>query len=200
MPSPRSQYHERVGNLRVIGGERRGFILASVRNIDLRPTSNRVREALYDILGPAIVGGRVLDLFAGTGAVGLEALSRGAAACLFIESASAAAALIRANLKSCRFEDRGEIWTGSLPKALDRLEDRPGFDFIFLDPPYDGGLGFEVLERLGSGTLLAPGGRVAFEHRKAVAMRPELGCLRHRRTARYGDSEISFFTASDPQT
>ena len=189
-----------MGNLRIIGGERRGFTLASPRNSDLRPTSNRVREALFDILGPAIVGSRVLDLFAGTGAVGLEALSRGAATCLFIESAPAAAALIRANLKSCRFENRGEIWSGTLPGAMDRLDDRPGFDFVFLDPPYDGGLGFEVLQRIGSGRVLAPRGRVAFEHRKSEAIRPEFGHLRHRRTARYGDSEISLFTASTPQT
>ncbi len=187
-----------MGNLKIIGGERRGFPLASPRDSELRPTSNRVREALYDILGPAIVGGRVLDLFAGTGAVGLEALSRGAAACLFIESAPAAAALIRTNLKSCRFEDRGELRSRSLPEALDELEPRPGFDFIFLDPPYGGGdLGFTVLERLGSGRLLAPGGRVAFEHRKSREIRPEFGRLQHRRTARYGDSEISFFTASE---
>ena len=188
-----------MGNLRIIGGERRGFRLASPRNSSLRPTSNRVREALYDILGSVVVGGRVLDLFAGTGAVGLEALSRGAASCLFIESAPEGVALIRANLKSCRLEDGGDVLSGVLPQALDGLGDRPGFDFIFLDPPYEGGVGFEVLARLGSGRLLAPGGRVAFEHRKSVAMRPEFGRLRHRRTARYGDSELSFFTASDSQ-
>ncbi len=187
-----------MGNLRIIGGERRGFPLASPRNSELRPTSNRVREALYDILGPAIVGGRVLDLFAGTGAVGLEALSRGAAACLFIESAPAAGALIRANLKSCRFEDRGELRSGLLPEALDELENRPGFDFVFLDPPYGrGDLGSGVLERLRSGRLLVPGARVAFEHRKSREIRLESGPLRHLRTARYGDSEISFFTLSD---
>ncbi|HEU5180916.1 MAG TPA: 16S rRNA (guanine(966)-N(2))-methyltransferase RsmD [Candidatus Polarisedimenticolia bacterium] len=190
-----------MGNLRIIGGERRGFPLASPRDSELRPTSNRVREALFDILGPAIVGGRVLDLFAGTGAVGLEALSRGAAACLFIESAPIAAALIRTNLKSCRFEDRGELRSGSLPEALDVLEHRPDFDFVFLDPPYGGGdLGFAVLERLGSGKLVAPEGRVAFEHRKSHEIPSEFGRLRHRRTARYGDSEISFFTVFEPRS
>jgi 16S rRNA (guanine966-N2)-methyltransferase len=153
---------------------------------------------LYDILGPRIRGGRVLDLFAGTGAVGLEALSRGAAACLFIESAPAAAALIRANLKTCGFEDRGEVWSGALPDALDRLEDRRDFDFVFLDPPYEGGLGFRVLERLGSAGLIAPEGLVVFEHRKGLQIPSAFGWLRHQRTARYGDSELSFFAAAAP--
>jgi 16S rRNA (guanine(966)-N(2))-methyltransferase RsmD len=156
-----------------------------------------VREALYDILGAGIPGSRVLDLFAGTGAVGLEALSRGAAECLFIESAPDAAALIRANLKTCRFEERGEVSCGSLPDALEGLDGRRNFDFIFLDPPYEGSLGLQVLERLGAGRLLVAGGRVAFEHRKSVLVPAAFARLRHQRTVRYGDSEISFFAVAD---
>ena len=140
----------------------------------------------------------MLDLCAGTGAVGLEALSRGAAECIFIESDQAAVGLIGANMKTCGFEDRCEVWSGTLPDALDRLDNRPDFDFIFLDPPYEGGLGFRVLERLGSGSLLAVHGRVVFEHRKGLRIPPVFGRLRHRRTVRYGDSVLSFFAAAAP--
>jgi len=183
-----------MGNLKVIGGERRGFPLASPRSAVLRPTSNKVREALFDILGPEIVGARVLDLFAGTGAVGIEALSRGAAECLFIESNPAIAALVRTNLQTCRLQERGKVRVGSLPDALDLL-DRPDFDLVFLDPPYEAELGAEVLERLGSREILASSGKVVFEHRKSRARRGPFKRLEHRRTVRYGDSELSFFVA-----
>src|SRR5215470_10186939 len=127
-----------MGNLRVIGGERRGFPLKSPRGGAMRPTSNRVREALFDILGRRVQGSRFLDLFAGTGAVGIEALSRGASRCLFIETDSSLGRCIRENLAICGLEGSAEVVQGSLPSCLLSLSGGSQFDFVFLDPPYEG--------------------------------------------------------------
>ena len=132
-----------MGKLRIIGGDRKGLPLFSPRGSSLRPTSGRVREALFDILGGDIAGARFLDLFAGTGAVGIEALSRGAALCVFVEKDRAAAAIVRRNLLSGGFGPRGGVIVGSLPAALSRLpargELRPGFRRSSLRQPARGG-------------------------------------------------------------
>ncbi len=182
-----------MGNLRVMGGGRRGFPLASPRGLDLRPTSGRVREALFDILGDLVVGSRFLDLYAGTGAVGIEALSRGAARCLFLERDRAAVAMIRRNLETCGFTARGEVIAGSLPAALGRLPRGERYDLVFLDPPYEDRSVAGTLEGLGDGAGLAPGSRVILEHRKSWEPQESPGRLTRVRSVRYGDSVLSFF-------
>jgi 16S rRNA (guanine966-N2)-methyltransferase len=182
-----------VGTLRVIGGEKRGFPLASPKGGRLRPTGNRVREALFDILGDRVRDSRFLDLFAGTGAVGIEALSRGAASCLFVEGDSRNIRMILDNLRLCHLEGSAEIQEGSLPRCLSRLEGRRRVDLVFVDPPYDTGQGELVLNELGLGNLVREGAWVILEHRKSTRLPTQLGSLGHMRTVRYGDTALSFF-------
>lgn len=187
-----------MGNLRIIGGEKRGFPLASPRGGELRPTANRVREALFDILGERVRNARFLDLFAGTGAVGIEALSRGAARCFFVEENPRCVRVIRSNLQVCHLESAAEVYQGSLPSGLSLLHSKSLVDLAFVDPPYGAPTGDLVLEELGLGGLLRDGAWVILEHRKSTQARAQVGSLRHLRTVRYGDTVLSFFERTQP--
>jgi 16S rRNA (guanine966-N2)-methyltransferase len=184
-----------VGQLRVIGGERKGFRLASPRGSVLRPTSGRVREAFFDILAGEIAGARFLDLFAGTGAMGIEALSRGAASSLFVEEDRGAVEAIRRNLEACGFRSRGKVLAGRLPGALRRLGNGAEFDLIFVDPPYGDPVAEDTLAALGELRSFSPQGRVVLEHRKSWTPPGLAGGLCLERTVRYGDTALSFFEA-----
>ena len=186
-----------MGKLRVIGGEWKGLPLSSPPGSALRPTSGRVREALFDILGGGIAGARFLDLFAGTGAVGIEALSRGAARCLFVEKDGRAVAAIRRNLEAGRFGPRGVVIEGNLPGALSRIPRGEAFELVFVDPPYGGPQGEETLRALGRIGSLPAGCRVILEHRKSWEPPIRRGSLILRRSARYGDTVLSFFIKGD---
>ncbi len=187
-----------MGKLRIIGGDRKGLPLLCLRGASLRPTSGRVREALFDILGGDVAGARFLDLFAGTGAVGIEALSRGADLCVFVEKDRAATAIGRRNLLSGGFGPRAEWIVGSLPAALSRLPRGESFSLVFLDPPYDGPLGEETLRALGRSGIPGPACRVILEHRKSWEPPAREGCLFRRRSARYGDTVLSFYGKDGP--
>lgn len=147
--------------MRVISGSARGLKLTAPAGLDTRPTLDRVKEALFNILAPELRGARVLDLFAGSGALGIEALSRGGDGAVFVDSAGAARDAVKKNLAAARLEDRAEIVAGD---ALDYLRRCGGkFDLIFLDPPYGGGLYEKALGLIAGRGLLAPGGAVAAE-------------------------------------
>jgi len=167
--------------------------LASPKGDKLRPTSNRVREAIFDILGERILGSRFLDLFAGTGAVGIEALSRGAAGCLFVEGSRLHANLIRQSLVACGLERSGSVLQGNLPGCLLRSRCEEPFDLAFVDPPYGDDAVVAVLEELGTGMQLLAGAWVILEHRKSRTPPPDGGRLRFMRKTRYGDTELSFY-------
>ena len=123
--------------MRIIGGELKGRRLPSPTWSGLRPTSDRLRETLFNILAGDVAGALVLDGCAGTGALGLEALSRGAAGVTFIDCDARAVALIEANLDRCGAAARGKVVRGALPDALDRLDAAIAFDLVLLDPPYE---------------------------------------------------------------
>src|SRR5215472_14018462 len=128
--------------MRVIAGTYRSRILKSLKGQALRPTSNRLRETLFNVLGQGVVGARFLDLFAGTGAIGIEALSRGAVEVVFIENHPPAAALIRRNLESISVRKGATVLAADVVRGLEKLASKKRgetccFDFIFLDPPYD---------------------------------------------------------------
>jgi 16S rRNA (guanine966-N2)-methyltransferase len=185
--------------MRVIAGTYRSRILKSLKGLALRPTSDRLRETLFNVLGPGVFGARFLDLFAGTGAIGIEALSRGAKEVVFIENHPPAAKLIRRNLDSL------EIRTGFTVMAVDALgglamlasrkpPSATGFDCIFLDPPYAAAEEYaRVLEFLGSKELLAPGGIVVAEHRRNFDLCEEAGALERFRVLKQGDAALSFY-------
>lgn len=127
--------------MRILAGEARGRVLRSPHGRSTRPTDARAREALFNILGQRVVGARVLDLYAGSGAIGMEALSRGAEFCIFVEQNAAATNAIRANLEMCDWnrkeQPRGQIWHTNVKGALLRLaEQKQQFDIIFADPPF----------------------------------------------------------------
>jgi 16S rRNA (guanine(966)-N(2))-methyltransferase RsmD len=185
--------------MRVIAGTFRSRILKSLKGLALRPTSDRLRETLFNVLAPNIAGSRFVDLFAGTGAIGIEALSRGAAEVVFIENHARAATLIRRNLESLGINTGATVLAVDALRGLAMLAARknsgaPAFDHIFLDPPYAAAEDYSrVLEFLGSADLLAPAGLVVAEHRRNFDLSEEPGTLRRFRVLKQGDAALSFY-------
>lgn len=180
--------------LRVITGEARGRKLKAVEGLATRPTTDRTKQSLFNAIQFDIEGRRVLDLFAGTGQLGIEALSRGAADCVFADQASAAIAVIRENLRTVGFEKRAEVLQGEALGILRRFpEDR--FGLIFLDPPYEGGLMEAALERIRRGRLLQPGGLIVCESLREET--PGEGGFEVLRDYVYGKSRIRLLTRRD---
>jgi len=185
--------------MRVIAGTYRSRILKSLKGLALRPTSDRLRETLFNVLAPSISGARFADLFAGTGAIGIEALSRGAAEVVFIENHARAAALIRKNLDSLGIRSGFTVLPVDVLRGLEMLASKAkgaksGFDFIFLDPPYAAAADYErVLRFLGAANLLAPGGMIVAEHRRKFDLSEKAEALRRFRVLKQGDAALSFY-------
>jgi 16S rRNA (guanine966-N2)-methyltransferase len=183
--------------VRVIGGAAKGRRLSTLQTSALRPTPDRVREALFNILGSRIEGAVVLDLFAGTGAIGLEALSRGAHAVVWVERHDAACRLIEKNLRLCALQQHARVRRADVLQALPALKAAAErFDLIFLDPPYQSSLVEETLRQLGDGVLLTPAGQVVAEHFFKRALHEHYGRLRRVRVSRFGDVALSFYDAA----
>jgi 16S rRNA (guanine966-N2)-methyltransferase len=182
--------------MRIVGGELRGRPLIAPTGRDTRPTADRVRQTVFDILahgyGDPIAGGRVLDLFAGTGALGLEALSRGAAFALFVEEDVAARGVIRANAEALGVLGRTRIFRRDATD-LGPLGNVAPFTVIFADPPYHKGLGERALASALAGGWLAPGAVVVMEEAVVAEIGPISGLIALE-TRRIGDTAISFFS------
>lgn len=161
----------------------------------LRPTSDRLRETLFNVLGPTINGSTFVDLYAGTGAVGIEGLSRGARHAIFAEQHAPAAALIRKNLDSLGIGAEGEVLCMNVLRAIEKLEAKKVHaQFIFLDPPYAADIEYESsLEALGESLLIAPDGRVIVEHLKKRSLPERVGDLELARVLEQGDAALSFY-------
>jgi len=180
--------------MRIISGTARGRRLRAVRGRETRPTSDRVKETLFNILGDRVVDASFLDLFAGSGDVGIEALSRGAERAVFVESSRRAAQVIRENLASCGISSGYLVLCKTVASALTLLEGRgERFDLIFLDPPYASTLAAETLEKISQGTLLRPGGLVVAEHHHKTLLADEYGWLRRIRRKLIGETALSFY-------
>lgn len=185
--------------MRVIAGTYRSRILKSLKGLALRPTSDKLRETLFNVLGPSVAGSRFIDLFAGTGAIGIEALSRDAAEVVLVENHAPAAALIRKNLESLDIRSGATVLPVDALRGLEKLASRPDrkstlYDFVFLDPPYAAAKDYaRVLEFLGSANLLADGGTVIVEHRRNFDLPEEAGALRRFRVLKQGDAALSFY-------
>lgn len=177
--------------MRVVTGEARGRKLVVPAGRDVRPTSDRVREAIFSSLGDLVVGVRVLDLFAGSGALGIEALSRGAARAVFVERSPRAIEAVRRNLATTGLEDRSRVIKGDATTILGRLGAlEESFDLVFVDPPYDSDLIARSLEILGRSPALARGAIVVAEHRaRNEITEPE--SLRIRTLKSYGDTAVT---------
>lgn len=149
--------------MRIITGSARGILLNTLEGEATRPTADRAKEALFSMIQFDIEGRKVLDLFAGSGQLGLEALSRGAQSCVFIDESRAAVDIVLANAKKTKLFDKCRISTGSHNTYLASAAKKESFDLIFLDPPYDSPYVFEALQLILDGELLREGGRIACE-------------------------------------
>jgi 16S rRNA (guanine(966)-N(2))-methyltransferase RsmD len=181
--------------MRVIAGRYRSRPLRSLKGTALRPTSDRLRETLFNILGPSVDGATFVDLYAGTGAVGIEALSRGAPYAIFVEQYAPAVALIRRNLESLGIGAEAELLNSGVARAIERLETRRiHAQLIFLDPPYAADLEYEsTLEALGESAMVAPGARVIVEHLRKRVLPERVGDLELARVVEQGDAALSFY-------
>ena len=188
--------------MRIVAGTLRSRQLKSLKGLALRPTSDRLRETLFNILGARVEGSRFLDLFAGSGAIGIEAISRGAVSAVFVENHSAAVRLIRANLASLRIESGARVMTAEVAAAIRTLEKLPAtaFDFIFLDPPYAEEKQYEGTLRALEKSLLAGESTIVIaEHRKTFELPASLGALERVRRLHQGDAALSFYRKRLPQ-
>lgn len=185
--------------MRVIAGKFRSRQLKSVKGMALRPTSDRLRETLFNILRDRVAGAWFVDVFAGTGAVGIEALSRGAREVVFIEKHAPAAAVIKKNLEALDVHDGARVLAVDAVHGLEVLSKEKsqadaGPDIVFLDPPYGNAEDYDrALSFLGFETLLADGSLVIAEHRRNFELPAEVGNLHRVRVLRQGDAVLSFY-------
>ena len=181
--------------MRIIAGKYRSRVLRTLKGMKLRPTSDRLRETLFNILGSTVESVRFVDLYAGSGAVGIEALSRGARHVIFVEQHAPAAALIRRNVESLGIRVQAEVLSLDVVRAIEQLEvRRVHAHIIFLDPPYAADKEYEqTLETLGESAILAPDGRVIVEHLRKRELPERFGQLELVRVVEQGDAALSFY-------
>ena len=191
--------------MRVIAGTYRSRRLNTLRGMAMRPTSDRTRETLFNILSADVRDSVFVDLFAGSGAVGIEALSRGAQRTIFVEHFPAAVRLMRANLESLgiavmgakvkAFAGAAEIIAADAIEGLEQLAARRArAEIVFADPPYADSAAYSaVLDWLGDSDVIAAGGRVIFEHSRRLALPAVAGMLERARLVEQGDTALSFY-------
>lgn len=157
--------------MRVIAGSARRLILKTVEGSDTRPTTDRIKETLFNMLQNSLYDCCFLDLFSGSGAIGIEALSRGAAKAVFVENSKAAVLCIQENLRTTKLEDRGVVITADVLTALRRLDDEGMvFDFVFMDPPYNCEHEKQVLEYLSTSDLINSDSQIIIEASKETVI------------------------------
>jgi len=187
--------------MRIIAGTLRSRTLQAPAGLATRPTSDRLRETLFNVLAPRIEGAIFLDLYAGSGAVGIEALSRGAAHVDFVERAPAALAVLRGNLAKLGLTAGFRIHEGNVGTVLRRMKPGAGsnFNIVFLDPPYDAAEEYTSTLNMFGGPqagLRAPGALLIAEHRKKERLEDKYGALKRTRLLEQGDAALSFYSVS----
>ena len=191
--------------VRIIAGSLRSRTLEAPPGLTTRPTSDRLRETLFNVLAPRIQGAAFLDLYAGSGAVGIEALSRGAARVEFVEQAPKALKALRGNLErlglSAGFQVHA-VAVGAFLRRASQVPKRERYEVVFLDPPWDAAAQYAAtLGQLGGSAagLLAPGGLVIAEHRRKERLEDSYGSLQRTRLLEQGDAALSFYAAAAGQ-
>jgi 16S rRNA (guanine966-N2)-methyltransferase len=181
--------------MRITGGAARGRPLRAPRGLRVRPTADKVRAAIFNILATRIdiAQSRWLDLFAGSGALGLEALSRGAAHVMFVDASRESCRFVRENVERSGFAQRVEVRCVALPGGLRRLHIEEPFDGAFVDPPYARGLAARTLADLGTSSLLSSAAWVVAEHGAREPLAERYGALSRRDARRYGSTGISLY-------
>ena len=181
--------------MRIVAGQFKGRKLHTPRGSQTRPTSDRVKEALFNILGPPACDTLVLDLFAGSGNLGLEALSRGARHAVFVDNHRAARAATARNIGDLGLEDRCQLWLGDVLKLVPKLDAKPepGFGWIFLDPPYATDLAEQTLALLAKGVRVTERTCIAVEHDRRLTLPLDLTNLTRTDQRSWGDTSISMY-------
>jgi 16S rRNA (guanine(966)-N(2))-methyltransferase RsmD len=182
--------------MRVIAGSSRGRRLAAFKGRGIRPTSDRVREALFSILKSkmgSLDDSRVLDLFAGSGAMAIEALSRGAASACLVEKAAGSLAVIRENLARCQLQDRATVLAKDVRQALAGFA-AGSFDLVFIDAPYGQGLAAEALAELARQEILSEHGILCIETEVTESLPETVGRLHNIDQRRYGSTMVNFYS------
>lgn len=178
--------------MRVIAGEYKGRKLESPADNSIRPTTDKVKEALFSILSERIWGSKVLDLFSGTGNLGIEALSRGAELCVFADSSRESLRLIKGNIARCKAQDGARVMAGDFKKVLMNLDEK--FDIILLDPPYEKDFLKPCFELIREYQLLAEDGVIVAEHRKEEKMPEKLEGFVKEKERKYGIIKLSIYS------
>ncbi|KHF40800.1 16S rRNA (guanine(966)-N(2))-methyltransferase RsmD [Halalkalibacter okhensis] len=181
--------------MRVISGEKRGLPLKAVPGSSTRPTTDKVKESIFNMIGPYFSGGVALDLYAGSGGLGIEAISRGVAQTIFVDQNKKAIVTIKQNLQQCHFEDRSEVYRNDASRALKALIKRElSFALIFLDPPYAKQNIVNEISIIFDHQLLEQSGVIVCEHTSTVDLPNVIGSGIKSRAETYGDTTISIYT------
>ena len=185
--------------MRIIAGRLKGRKLQAFKGRQVRPTADRVREALFNILNRKFIDAKVLDLFAGTGALGIEALSRGAKSAVFVDNDAHSLEVLRSNLDRCALQHSTQIIQWDIARSLACLKAYPRtFDMVFMDPPYHCGMVPTTLQHLEKSGCLEPQAVLAAEHEAGATFEIESSRFTCTDNRRYGRTALSFFSYLDP--
>ncbi|KWX82318.1 DNA methyltransferase [Paenibacillus riograndensis] len=180
--------------MRVVSGSAKGRPLKSVPGTGTRPTTDKVKEAMFSMIGPYFDGGAALDLFAGTGGLGIEALSRGMDQAVFVDMEQKSIDTVRANLKAAKVEAQAEVYRNDAGRALSALEKRGrSFDLVFLDPPYRLKHGNELMLAMVQKGLLREDAVIVLEHESSYEYPEVIPGFRRTRQAVYGETAVSIY-------
>lgn len=184
--------------MRVISGKARGLKLNTPKNEDVRPTTDRVKESLFNIINGYIIDGDVLDLFAGTGSLGIECLSRGANKCVFVDVNKTSIDIVKSNIKKARVEDNAEILNIDYKSAIERVKNKNyKFDIIFMDPPYYENMFIDSLKKIDESDILKDDGIIVVEHDTKQKFPESIGKLIKDRSKKYGNTTLTFYCMED---
>ena len=181
-------------SLRVISGKARGLKLDTPKNQDVRPTTDRVKESLFNMINSYIMDSNILDLFAGTGSLGIECLSRGAKNCVFVDKSKDSINIVRSNVKKARVENESTILNVDFKDAVKRLSTQnQKFDVIFMNPPYYENMFIECLKSIDKFNLLDEDGIIVVEHDTKDLFEDSIGRLNKSREKKYGNTTLTFY-------
>ncbi|KZZ82968.1 MULTISPECIES: 16S rRNA (guanine(966)-N(2))-methyltransferase RsmD [Bacillaceae] len=184
--------------MRVVSGSLKGRPLKAVPGMSTRPTTDKVKEAIFNMIGPYFDGGLALDLFGGSGGLGIEALSRGTERCIFVDRDAKAIQTIHSNLEACRLQDQSEVYRNDAERALKAIIKRElQFQLVFLDPPYKQQKLKALIEQISDEQLLTEGGFVVAEHGTEVELPGQIGSFELVKFEKYGMAAVSIYRHGD---
>lgn len=180
--------------MRVISGKVRGLKLNTPKNEDVRPTTDRVKESLFNMISPYIMDSNVLDLFAGTGSLGIECLSRGAQRCVFVDVSKESISIIKSNITKARVENESIVLNLDFKDAISKLKvQKNKFDVIFMDPPYYKNMFIDALEKIDNADLLEEEGIIVIEHDSKENFPEKIERLEKHKVKKYGNTTLTFY-------